>query len=288
MRPEDLKTQKTGQDWARSDEDVKALVLNASTVFSAVLGVGHTATILHGSLATGAFHRPKSDIDLLIVSDRSLNDADRSKIWDALLRLSDDRPLLGDIELSVLRKDVAAEPRHPVPFELHFGENMKNAIRTGTLKHPEQACDEDLAAHLTVARYRGISVSGPSPTEILGVVPWKNYLASIQADFDWIVDGENLTTSPFYGILNICRVLWVRQAGVGCVPDKEEGALWALQMLPERHHALIRQALRVYRSDDPPSKRGAEIRRLGGAAWDKGALLSFRDFARDQGRSKLR
>ncbi len=277
---ERYRLRKTGQDWHSCDPDIGDFVHRISELVGRSLAGNLTGTILHGSLATGAFHRPKSDIDLLVVSRHALTDRQRLDLWAGLLELSDRRPLLGDIELSVIRSDVATAPRHPMGCELQFHDDLKAAIRAGTIQHDAAAVDEDLSAHAMFARRRGISLVGAAPDVLLGEVAWRDYLAAIEADFDWIVDSENIVETPFYGVLNACRFLWIVTAGEGCIPDKEEGGLWGIDHLPVDHRPLIARALEVYRAADPLPAQTAAARRQGGIAWSRAELLSFRDFAR--------
>ena len=137
----------------------------------------------------------------------------------------------------------------------------------------------DLAAHFMVARQRGVSLIGPPPAALLPEVPWSAYVDAVMEDFQWIAEGDNITTSPFYGVLNICRLLQMHAQGPGTVASKQEGALWALTNLPEIHRPLIRQALACYRSDKTLPDARAATRRLGDQEWDAAGLLSFRDFA---------
>jgi streptomycin 3"-adenylyltransferase len=99
-------------------------------------------------------------------------------------------------------------------------------------------------------------------------------------DLDHILEADHLSESPYYGVLNCCRVLQLEREGWDHVVRKEEGALWALANLPSGHHALIEQALACYRSSKPVTD--AE-RRTGGERWDLDALRAWRQFVVDQG-----
>jgi len=280
MTSEEMEIQKNGQEWASCDGDVRDFVLQILELVDRCLGGDLKGIVLHGSLATGAFHRPKSDVDILVISKEGVTDQLRADLWSGLLRVSDDRPLLGDIELSIVRSDVAAKPSHPMPYEFRFNETLKDAIRAGQITHDDSATDEDLAPSIVLARGRGISLFGPAPGALIGEVAWKDYVTAIQADFDWIVDKENIVETPIYGVLNICRILLVLTAGKECAPDKEEGALWGIENLPSEHLEIIESALEAYRDPDELLEPTADSRRQGGRQWSKHKLLAFRDFAR--------
>ena len=242
------------------------------------------AIYLHGSLAMGSFYPPKSDIDLLIVVETPLDLSTQQKLHQKLMALTDRRPMTGFLELSIVLMNAVKNPKHPIPFELHYGEEFPARIREGNFDYTKaKGNDPDLAAHLTVARERGVALFGPVPKDIIGKVAWADYLNAVLDDLCWIVDKENILESPFYSILNSCRVLQMLKEGEGTVATKEEGALWALKNLPNQFHSLIRAALECYRSD---MFVDAKNRRTGGLKWDRKELLTFRDYVCDNG-SKL-
>jgi streptomycin 3"-adenylyltransferase len=104
-------------------------------------------------------------------------------------------------------------------------------------------------------------------------------MESVLDDFNWILEDEHLVETPFYGVLNVCRVLRLLAENDRSVQSKDEGGEWGLGALPAEHRPLIRRALDVYRS---PVAVTEERRRTGGLEWDRAALLAFRDFARSE------
>ena len=268
-----------GQQWPTCDPDIKAFVDSAVQIFKDVIFEKLDAVLLHGSLAMGSFYPPKSDIDLLIIVNSTLSFSEQKQIYNRLIELADNRPMTGFLELSLVLSEHAKEPRHPIPFELHFGEEFPAKIRAGQFDYDKaRGNDPDLAAHFTVTKNRGISVYGPAPEQVLGDVPWQDYMASVLDDLSWILDEENILTSPFYGVLNCCRVLEMLEKGKGTVSSKEEGALWALDCLPAVHQEIIGFALDCYKSDKPVS---SDQRQKAGIEWPEDKLLKFRDYVRD-------
>lgn len=267
-----------GQSWNNCDPSVKNFVNDAVAVFKEAIPEKLSAVILHGSLAMGSFYPPKSDIDLLILVNYSLTESERRLIHNSLLGVTDSRPITGFLELSVIQIDVAKSPKHPIAYELHYGESFPALIRAGQVDYSlSEKCDPDLSAHFVVAKYRGLSLYGPDPKDCLGDIAWKDYLSSVFDDLNWILDHENILETPFYGVLNACRSLEMIDKGEWTVSTKEEGALWALENLPLDHTDIIKLALECYRSDAPVSP---EQRRRAGVEWPEDKLLAFRDYVR--------
>ena len=243
--------------------------------FRDFLGVNLTGTYLHGSLASGSYYRAKSDIDLLVVVEEPLVEDERCRFALLCLSLSDKRPTLGDIELSVILELNAREFVHPLPYEVHYSSTHRDRILAGRQEYARNGTDRDLAAHCTVLKARGVRLDGAPIHEVFGAVPFEDYVDAVLYDLDSILEGDNILEGPHYGVLNTCRVLQVLEEGEGTVPNKEDGAVWALDHLPSEHHKLIRQALQSYQSEVPVHE--AEMR-TGGLSWDESRLRAFRDY----------
>lgn len=264
----------SAQHFDGCDPDIRAFLDSITVGLRAALDGNLIGVYLHGSLAFGCFYRAKSDLDLLVVVRESLPPLQRRELAQLLLTFSDARPLAGDLELSVITERAVRTAVYPMQYELHFSETHRDAIRRDEIDYAADRTDPDLAAHLTVARTRGIALAGSPPASLFDEVPWQAYRDSILADFDWIVEDDNILASPYYGVLNCCRILQALRGGPGTVTSKEEGGEWALVHLPSAHHALILQALACYRSSEPAP---ASQRRTGGMEWDAGALRRFRE-----------
>ena len=134
----------------------------AALVFQSTLGANLDAIYLHGSLAMGCFYPPKSDVDLLILVSDPIKREEHRILNEALLSVNDQRPMTGSLELSVVLSSIARHPKHPIPYELHFGDNLAEAVRLGTFdyRRNDMQVDSDLAAHFMVAKKRGIVLFG--------------------------------------------------------------------------------------------------------------------------------
>lgn len=192
-----------------------------------------------------------------------------------LLAAFDERPTIGGVELSVVRRRHVAPFQHPLPYELHFSERWADDVRHGGTG--PRGTDRDLAAHCAMTRRRGIALRGEEPSTVIGPVHHDAFVDSIMDDFRWILDGGMLE-SPIYGVLNLCRVLQLVADGPDHLPSKEEGAVWAREHLPVTYHWVITDALDCYRS---AAEIPADQRRAHGHAWNDEALLALTAFARD-------
>ena len=265
-----------GKNLNITDEKLRNFLADLIHTLQNELSHDLSAVILHGSLAMGTFYAPKSDIDLLVlVKDASSEQARR--LYDLFEQLHSRRPYAGGLEVSVICLADARSPKHPMPYMVHFSETT-----TGWQPWPngKLPADEDLIAHLTVARQRGCSLHGPDPADIIGELSWSTYLASVRSDIDWILCDENILESPYYGILNLCRWAMMAETPERIVPGKDEAGMWALSHLPEGLKSVVAQALAAYRSTDWPQT--INERQQSGGPWCRESLIRFRDYMRSQ------
>jgi hypothetical protein len=229
------------------------------------------AVMLHGSLAMGSYYPPKSDLDVLVVVIDA-SEAEREAIYNLLARHDLSRPYTAGLEVSAVRARDLAHPVQPFPYVAHYGSGTTGLqpLVGGSLP-----LDADLVAHLMVTKERGLSLYGPAPSEIIGPIDWNDYIAAVRYDIDELLDGDAITKSPRYAVLNLCRWLMMNSGRKRLVPSKEEAAIWALEWMPQKHRGIVEQALAAYRSYEPVAEH--ELLQAGGP-WDQAGLVSFREW----------
>jgi streptomycin 3"-adenylyltransferase len=267
----------SAQTWGTCDSDIRRYVEQLISLLVAMLGDRLTGVYLHGSLAMGSYYRPKSDIDVIVVTNGELEASLAERLGVSIARFAEERPTTGNLELSVITALTAKTVPEPTPYEVHYSTEWHDKILRREVNYGEVRTDGDLASHLMYVVQRGICLHGMPIADVFGNIMWSHFMDSVLDDLAWIVDEENILESPFYGVLNICRVLQLVSEGDCKVHSKDEGGEWGLENLPHRFHPLIQQALDVYRSDEPITE---EWRRTGGRIWDRKPLLGLRDYVR--------
>lgn len=263
------------QTWPNCDRDIRSLLFRAVALFEEHLGSNLIGAYLHGSLAMGSFYRGRSDLDLLVVVSDRLEVSARRNISRALVDLSDERPLPGDLELSIICQEVLHPFDHPLPFELHVSSSWQEDIRSDRIDYVAERRDIDLAAHCAVTKARGVRLAGEPIDAVFPPVPHDTYVDAILADLIWGFEEDRLSESPVYAVLNACRVLAVLREGPEMVLNKEEGGLWGLEHLPSEHQSLIQTALDCYGSPPQSHQCGKQT---AGRWWDDVQLQNFRDW----------
>ena len=202
---------------------------------------------LHGSLAMGCFNSQRSDIDLIIVVEKSLPDNLKREYMEMVIECNALGPSKG-IEMSIVLKNVCKPFIYPTPFELHFSNGHLDWYKEDADDYIRKmkGTDKDLAAHFTIINKRGKCLYGAPINEVFGEIPASDYMDSIWYDVENAK--KEIKYYPMYLTLNLARVLAYKEERL--VLSKKEGGEWAINNLPEEYHSLIRDALRDYLEND--------------------------------------
>jgi predicted nucleotidyltransferase len=205
-----------------------------------------TGIYLHGSMAMNCFNPEKSDIDLLVVIEKDINDTQKMDFMRQVVKLNNRAPKKG-LEISIVKREYCKPFVYPTPFELHFSPMYLRWFRDDPEDYIKNMNgeDKDLAAHLTIINYYGMILDGEKIENVFGEVPKKDYVDSIWCD----VAGarEEILKDPTYVILNLCRVLAVLKENIYL--SKQLGGEWGMRHIAKKYHPLISQALDCYKSN---------------------------------------
>jgi predicted nucleotidyltransferase len=216
------------------------------------LGGTVASIILHGSLAFDDYRPGRSDIDLLVVVERPLDDGETERLVSATTAGWAGAP--GPLDLRVVTRAVAASPTEAPPMELY----ARLYPRAGPVVERRHPGERDLLVELSVCRAHGRSLAGASPAAAVGRVPRSWVLRAGDA----LLEGwQSLTDDAAHAelmALTACRVWRFCEEGVHC--SKSAAGEWALA----RDHTLtaVRQALTQRNTDPTQPVDPAEIARL--------------------------
>jgi predicted nucleotidyltransferase len=248
-------------DWTNCPDPIHNQVSGLLEALDALLGRNLAGVYLHGSLAMGCFNPERSDLDLLVVSDRPVLRDTKLGLALTLLRRSRD-PV--PIELSVVARADLQPWRYPTPYQCHYSESWRerfvaDTAGSGWLRWDDaERTDPDLAAHLTILHRRGVVLVGPSIAETLPEVPPADYLTSILGDVESAAG--YVERDPVYAVLNLCRVY--RYVVDGDICSKDEAGAWAAETLPEPLRPVAAAALANYRGARAPAWDAALLQRF--------------------------
>lgn len=240
-------TPSRAQSVSDADRDVRQYLIRIAAMLGGELGDTLTALYVYGSLAAGSYHRERSGIDLIAVVSRKLEATERERLSRLLVRLSDERPMPGDIDVWVLQERYARSFEHPMPYEARYDSAAHERIRRGGIDFSRDETSIDLAARVLDARQRGVTLVGPPAASLFGPVPWHAYISALETEFG--LARRAVSDDPVYAILNACRVLHGATTPAMHPLSKDEAALWAMQTVPRMYHSIVNDALALYRGN---------------------------------------
>ena len=212
------------------------------------LGDDLVGVYLHGSAVLGCFG-PLSDIDLVAISQRTLDESERSRLVKTMLEISAPYEPAGPprpVELDLVLGSALDPWQYPTPFEFHYGESHRARFEAGELELWERRLSRDLAAHVTVLHHAGQPLVGPPVGQVFPAVPWADYVDALTHDLDWC--RTRFAELPRYGVVSIARI-WATLA-TGEQHSKASGAEWALPKLSAELRPTLEHALAVYRGKE--------------------------------------
>ncbi|MEV7284464.1 aminoglycoside adenylyltransferase family protein [Streptomyces sp. NPDC093252] len=196
---------------------------------------------LHGSAVVAGL-RPDSDVDLLVVVERSLSAGRRAALVRAVGEVSG---AVGDrgrrpVELIVVTRAAIDPWRYPPVCDFLYGEWLRKEYGRGYVPGPEPM--PDLAPLLTMARAADTPLYGPSARTLLPVVPHADLRRAIVAGVPELL--AELATDTRNVLLTLARI-WTTLV-TGDIRSKDAAAGWAAERLPARHRPVLEWARRGY------------------------------------------
>ncbi|MEU8348098.1 aminoglycoside adenylyltransferase family protein [Streptomyces sp. NPDC048845] len=204
-----------------------------------VLGAEVVGVYLHGSAVLGGL-RPASDLDVLVVSRRSMDGRERRALLDGLLERSGSANGVRPVELTVVVRSEVSPWRYPPTGDFLYGEWLREDYEAGLLPQPEPVPDLALLISMVLAGDRPLA--GPPPARVLEPVPHADLVRASVAGVPELLgelDGDTRNV-----LLTLARV-WSTLA-TGEIRSKDAAADWALERLPPEHRPVLAHARELY------------------------------------------
>lgn len=193
--------------------------------------------------------RPHSDLDLLVLTRRSLTEVERREMVGLLLAISGwsghaaefpDATSRRPVELTsvVLVDDRPWAP--PATVDLQYGEWLRNELVAGAVPRPHE--DPDLTIVLAAARHRHLTLRGPALDGVIAAVPVEFLQAAIRQRVPELLDGFEGDVRNT--LLTLARAVVAGETGV--MVSKQEAAIRLVSRLPVRYREVLTLARAGY------------------------------------------
>jgi len=229
--------------------DVDAVLAELLAGVRGTLGSQLVGVYLDGSLATGDFAEPSSDIDVLVVTEDALSDEVVAALGTMHARLTTGTSKWArELEVSYI-------PRRALR-RFDPDDNWHPRIQRGSDQLVTEEHDRAWVIHRHVIREHGAALAGPDPRTLIDPVDAGDLRdAVVSLLHGWwmpVPTCRRWLDNSFYrsyAVLTMCRMRYTLQHGV--VVSKPIAARWAQAALDARWTPLIQAAL-AWSSDIAP------------------------------------
>ena len=203
---------------------------------------GVVGVYLYGSSIAGGL-RHESDVDLLVVSRRSLSTPERCVITDLLLRYSGRRATVEPgrpVELTSVVHSELTPWSYPPRCDYQYGEWLREEITAGQL--PAAHPDPDLAILLIAARSASEPLRGPALDQIIDPAPTADLRRAIRDSLQPLLgylEGDERNV-----LLTLARMVVTLETGE--IVPKDEAARRVMSGLSQGCREVLNLARRGY------------------------------------------
>lgn len=236
----------SGYNWGNCPSEIKKQIIMVTDFLSHALGENLIGIYLHGSMCLGSFQPSRSDLDIMVITQTSINASQRFHLMNGFLALHK-KP--SPIELSVLCISDLNPWRHPTPYEFHFSEYWRPKFEVIARENDlafwdfkEVCTDGDIACHVTLINQSGICIYGRAINEVFPPVPEEDFWDSIYWGIDYFskLEGELLVT----GILTLLRI-WSYKENKA-IYSKAEAGRWGIDLVPSQYRHIVENAIEIH------------------------------------------
>jgi hypothetical protein len=183
-----------------------------------VLGDDLAGLYLYGSAVSGGFDPGVSDLDLVAVTDRRVEDLDLTGLDSVHRRVVERDPSwLDRLEIVYVARGTLGGP---------IGQDPVAVISPGQPFHVTGPAS-DWLQNWYLVRETGVTLQGPPPKDLIVPLAWTDYLVAVRAYLAYLQGSDPSS----YAVLSACRALRTIETGAPC--SKQEGAAWVRERLPE-------------------------------------------------------
>ncbi|MFB7299864.1 aminoglycoside adenylyltransferase family protein [Streptomyces rubiginosohelvolus] len=204
-----------------------------------VLGGNLIGAYLHGSSVLGGL-KPASDVDVLLVSRRPMDERERRALLEGLLSISGSGDTARPVELTVVVRSEVRPWRYPPTCDFLYGEWLRAEYEAGTVPRAEPM--PDLALLISMTLTGDSPLTGPRPAQVLDPVPHSDLVRASVAGVPELLDDLEGDTRNV--LLTFARI-WATLA-TGRIMPKDAAADWAVGQLPPEHRAVLEHARQLY------------------------------------------
>lgn len=194
---------------------------------------------LYGSSIFGGLQK-YSDIDILVVSERSTTHEEKIKLATKLFQISgiymkSSKP---PIEMTIVQKSEINPWHYPPNFDFQYGEWLRAQFEGGNIEPWDSKEMPDLAVIITQVILSSLTLFGSEPQKLLSHVPYQDFMMAMVHGLKDLMDSLESDTRNV--LLTLSRI-WAT-VETSTILSKPVAADWVMNRLPETHYAVMKRA----------------------------------------------
>lgn len=194
---------------------------------------------LYGSSIVGGLQK-YSDIDLLVVTNRSTTHEEKAQLATQLLQISGVYMVSTKlpIEMTIVKKEEINPWHYPPNFDFQYGDWLRGQFESGIIEPWSTKEMPDLALLITQVLLASKTLFGADANQLLCGVPYKDFMIATTDALQNLISELNSDTRNV--LLTLVRI-WSTVA-TDAIRSKPAAADWAIGSLPEQYHPVMKRA----------------------------------------------
>ncbi|HAT1867329.1 aminoglycoside adenylyltransferase domain-containing protein [Legionella pneumophila] len=229
------------------DDETERQIDQCLNLVKEILGQDLLGVYLFGSSILGGLQK-YSDIDLLVVSDRSTTHEEKTKLAIKLLQISGVymKSTKLPIEMTIVEKAEINPWHYPPNFDFQYGDWFRKQFESGIIEPWPTKEMPDLAILITQVLLASKTLLGADPDQLLCKVPYKDFIIATTDALQNLMSELNSDTRNV--LLTFARI-W-STVGSDTIRSKPAAANWAIDHLPEKYRPVMKRAKAICKGEE--------------------------------------
>ncbi len=229
------------------DDETERQINQCLNLVKEIFGQDLLGVYLYGSSILGGLQK-YSDIDLLVVSDRSTTHEEKTKLAIKLLQISGVymKSTKLPIEMTIVQKAEINPWHYPPNFDFQYGDWLRKQFESGIIEPWPTKEMPDLALLITQVLLASKTLLGPDPDQLLCKIPYKDFIIATTDALQNLMSELNIDTRNV--LLTFARI-W-STVETDAIRSKPAAADWAIDRLPEQYRPVMKRAKAIYRGEE--------------------------------------
>ncbi|HBB7077253.1 TPA: DUF4111 domain-containing protein [Legionella pneumophila] len=229
------------------DDEAERQIDQCLNLVKEIFGQDLLGVYLFGSSILGGLQK-YSDIDLLVVSDRSTTHEEKTKLAIKLLQISGVymKSTKLPIEMTIVEKAEINPWHYPPNFDFQYGDWLRKQFESGIIEPWPTKEMPDLAILITQVLLASKTLLGADPDQLLCKVPYKDFIIATTDALQNLMSELNSDTRNV--LLTFARI-W-STVGSDTIRSKPAAANWAIDHLPEKYRPVMKRAKAICKGEE--------------------------------------